>query len=153
MRIISSIKSIKYMVSFIEVCSGAGGLSSGLLNAGFDCILLNEIDKTFCKTLQKNHKDIKVIHENMENIHLNEYHNVDLLCGGIPCQAFSASGKKKGLEDPRGKLMLEFNRLILECEPKIFMIENVKGLVFHNNGETLKSLIQLFENNHKYKIV
>jgi DNA (cytosine-5)-methyltransferase 1 len=141
------------MVYFIEVCSGAGGLSSGLIHAGFDCILLNEIDKTFCKTLEKNHHGVKVVHESMEKISLHEYKNVDLICGGIPCQAFSAAGKKKGLEDPRGKLMVEFNRLILECMPKIFMIENVKGLVSHNHGETLKSLIQLFENENKYKIV
>ncbi len=140
------------MVQFIEVCSGAGGLSSGLMNAGFECILLNEIDKTFCKTLEKNHKNTKIVNDTMEKLDLKEYKNVDLLCGGIPCQAFSTSGKKKGLEDPRGKLMLDFNRLLNECEPKIFMVENVKGLVIHNNGITLKSLIELFENNKKYKI-
>jgi DNA (cytosine-5)-methyltransferase 1 len=140
-------------MKFIEVCSGAGGLSSGLMNAGLECVLLNEIDKTFCKTLENNHTNVKIINDSMENISLLEYKNIDLLCGGIPCQAFSMAGKKKGLEDPRGKLMLDFNRLINECDPKIFMVENVKGLVVHNKGLTLKSLIDLFENNNKYKIV
>lgn len=141
--------------TFIEVCSGAGGLSSGLIHAGFQCTLLNEIEKTFCKTLEKNHPHVKIVHDTMENLTLTEYkeQNIDLLCGGIPCQAFSQAGQKKGLDDPRGKLMLEFNRLICECEPKIFMIENVKGLVSHNEGKTLKSLIELFQNGGKYQIV
>ena len=77
---------------------------------------------------------------------------VDVLQGGVPCQAFSHAGERKGLDDPRGKLIVQFNKLINDCEPKIFIVENVKGLLTHNNGETFKSILSLFENNGKYKI-
>ena len=72
--------------------------------------------------------------------------------GGVPCQAFSQAGERRGLEDPRGHLIVDFNRLVLECNPKILMVENVRGLVSHNNGETLKGVIELFSNNGAYKI-
>jgi DNA (cytosine-5)-methyltransferase 1 len=83
----------------------------------------------------------------------NEFKNkIDVLAGGVPCQAFSHAGERQGLEDPRGQLIVEFNRLILECEPKVFLIENVKGLLTHNNGETLNGVVDLFGNNAKYKV-
>jgi len=140
-------------MSFIEVCAGAGGLSTGFIQAGLKPILLNEIDKTFCKTLETNHNGVTIIQKNMQDLSLIEYKGkVDILAGGVPCQAFSIAGERKGLEDPRGKLMLDFNRLVNECMPKVLLIENVKGLLNHNGGETIKSIIELFENECKYKI-
>jgi len=139
--------------SFIEVCSGCGGLSSGFIEAGFQPILLNEINKLFCETLKKNHEGVQVINKDMLELNLKDYDGkVDILMGGVPCQAFSQAGERKGFEDPRGQLIVEFNRLVNECNPKILMVENVKGLVSHNNGETIKSVIELFENNGKYKV-
>ena len=61
-----------------------------------------------------------------------------MFVGGSPCQSFSMIGKRKGLEDPRGNLFFEFARLVDEIRPKVFIFENVKGLVSHNNGETWK---------------
>lgn len=139
--------------TFIEVCSGCGGLSSGFIEAGFTPLLLNEINATFCKTLKKNHPGVPVENRDMLELHLNTYRGkVDILMGGVPCQAFSQSGERKGLEDPRGHLIVEFNRLVNECNPKILMVENVKGLTTHNEGETLRNVIQLFENNGAYKV-
>jgi DNA (cytosine-5)-methyltransferase 1 len=140
-------------ITFIEVCSGCGGLSTGFCDAGMKPILLNEINKVFCKTLQINHPDVKIVNDSMKNISLTKYEGcVDILCGGIPCQSFSQAGLRKGLNDARGGLALDFNRLINECKPKLFLIENVKGLVNHNGGNTLKTLIELYENNGLYTI-
>uniref|UniRef100_A0A6C0CGA7 DNA (cytosine-5-)-methyltransferase n=1 Tax=viral metagenome TaxID=1070528 RepID=A0A6C0CGA7_9ZZZZ len=139
--------------TFIEVCSGCGGLSSGFIDAGFQPILLNEIIKVFCETLKKNHPGVEVKNEDMLKLDLSPYDGkVDVLMGGVPCQAFSQAGERKGLEDPRGHLIVEFNRLVNECNPKILMVENVKGLTTHNKGETLKSVIELFENDGKYRV-
>ena len=146
-------KNTEHVPTFIEVCSGCGGLSTGFMEAGFKPILLNEVVKTFCKTLEINHPGVNIVNKDMLNLNLTEYRDkVDVLMGGVPCQAFSQAGERKGLEDPRGQLIIEFNRLVNECNPKILMVENVKGLTTHNKGETLKSVIDLFENNGKYKI-
>lgn len=139
--------------TFIEVCAGCGGLSSGFIEAGFKPLLINEINKTFCKTLRKNHPDANVIDGNMVDLDLKQYKGcVDVLQGGVPCQAFSHAGERQGLDDPRGKLIVQFNNLINDCEPRVFVVENVKGLTTHNKGETLKGILQLFENNGKYKV-
>ena len=139
--------------TFIEVCSGCGGLSSGFIEAGFKPILVNEVVKTFCKTLRKNHPGVNVVEGSMVDLDLKPYKGkVDVLQGGVPCQAFSQAGERKGLDDPRGKLIVQFNRLINDCEPKMFLVENVKGLITHNKGETLKGILTLFENGGKYKV-
>lgn len=139
--------------TFIEVCAGCGGLSSGFIDAGFKPLLINEIDKTCCKTLRKNHPGVLIKEGSMVDLDLKPYKGrVDVLQGGVPCQAFSQAGERKGLEDPRGKLIVQFNKLINDCEPKMFVVENVKGLTTHNKGETLQGILTLFENNGLYKI-
>jgi DNA (cytosine-5)-methyltransferase 1 len=139
--------------TFIEVCSGCGGLSSGFIKAGFKPLLLNEINSTFCKTLAKNHPGVPIENKDMLTLDLKPYNGkVDILMGGVPCQAFSHAGERKGLEDPRGKLIVEFNKRIHECNPKILLVENVKGLTTHNKGKTLEAVIDLFRNGGKYKI-
>lgn len=146
-------KPITMEPTFIEVCAGCGGLSSGFMNAGFKPLLINELDKTFCKTLKKNHPEANIVEGSMTTLDLKPYKGmVDVLQGGVPCQAFSQAGERKGLLDPRGKLIVEFNRLIHECEPKMFLVENVKGLTTHNKGETFKNIIELFKNNGAYTL-
>lgn len=141
------------MGTFIEVCSGCGGLSSGFINAGFKPVLLNEIEKTFCDTLKENHPGVNVVQKSMTELNLHEFKNkIDVLAGGVPCQAFSQAGERQGLEDPRGQLILEFNRLILECEPKVFLIENVKGLLTHEKGKTFEDVVELLKNGGRYNI-
>lgn len=139
--------------TFIEVCAGCGGLSTGFMNAGFKPLLINELIPTFCTTLKKNHPGEKIVEGSMLDLNLTEFKGkVDILQGGVPCQAFSHAGERKGLEDPRGKLIVEFNRLINQCEPRMFLVENVRGLITHNDGDTLKQIISLFENEGKYKV-
>ena len=174
-------------MNFIEVCSGAGGLSLGFINKGFKPILLNDIDKSCISTLKENHKaepnrslplgsseasttggspfgrggeapefaskDVEIFTKSFTEIETAPYeHKVDLLMGGVPCQSFSQSGKRKGLEDSRGNLILEFIELIKKLSPKVFLIENVKGLLTHNKGETFRKILDTIHAIDKYDI-
>lgn len=139
--------------NFIEVCAGCGGLSTGLENAGFTPLLLLDNDKDCVKTLKKNKINVEIKLDTIKNLKLNEFNNkLDLLVGGLPCQSFSQAGKRKGLDDKRGELFFEFNRLINESNTKIFLIENVQGLITHDDGKTFDKIKKLLENNNKYKI-
>jgi DNA (cytosine-5)-methyltransferase 1 len=141
------------MPTFLEVCSGCGGLSSGFMEAGFEPLLLNEMEKVFCETLRANHPGVPLHQGSMLDLDLTSYKGrVDVLQGGVPCQAFSHAGERRGLEDPRGKLIVHFNTLIQQCEPRMFVIENVKGLTTHNKGETLQQILTLFANDGKYTV-
>jgi DNA (cytosine-5)-methyltransferase 1 len=149
---------IKKPLNFIEVCSGCGGLSSGFINKGFKPIFLNEINKTFCETLETNHPRVKVLNKSMEDLDLEPYINsVDILMGGVPCQSFSQAGKRKGLKDKRGNLILTFIKMIEKLNPKIFLIENVKGLKSHDKGQTLETIIEKINDigtyTTKYKVL
>ena len=139
--------------TFIEVCAGCGGLSTGFMNAGFDALLLNELIAPFCETLKANHPGVLVEHKDMKALDLTKYHGqVDVLMGGVPCQAFSQAGERKGLDDPRGQLIVEFNKLVNQVSPKILMVENVAGLLTHEAGATLRGVLELFENGGAYKV-
>ncbi len=139
--------------TFIEVCAGAGGFSQGFIEAGFKPLLLNDFDKICCKTLLENHKDVKVSCCKMEDLDLSEYQSkVDVLVGGLPCQSFSQIGKRKGLEDPRGDLFFHFIKIIKFINPKIFVIENVVGLLTHNNGNTFKIILDKLNEIKLYNI-
>jgi DNA (cytosine-5)-methyltransferase 1 len=137
---------------FIEVCAGCGGLSTGLTNAGFTPVLLNENDIYCCQTLLKNHPDVNINKNSMLDLDLRCHQNIDLLTGGVPCQSFSQAGKRAGLADGRGQLLPYFNVLVKQCMPKVFMIENVKGLQTHEKGKTLSDIVKLLENNGLYRV-
>jgi DNA (cytosine-5)-methyltransferase 1 len=139
--------------TFIEVCAGCGGLSSGLMKSGFTPLLLNDNNADCYKTLKKNHPGSNIILGSMEDIDYTNYiDKVDLLTGGVPCQSFSQAGMRKGFEDPRGNLMFKFINIINIIRPKVFMIENVKGLLTHDNGNTIKTIINTIANNNLYDI-
>lgn len=139
--------------TFIEVCAGAGGLSYGLIKSGFTPIMLNDNNKDCCDTLKRIHPGTNIICDSMDKIDYSIYINkVDLLTGGVPCQSFSQAGLRKGLEDSRGDLMLKFIDILNLVKPKLFMIENVKGLLTHNNGETIKKIIATINENDLYNI-
>jgi DNA (cytosine-5)-methyltransferase 1 len=76
----------------------------------------------------------------------------DLLVGGAPCQAFSLVGKRRGFEDTRGTLFREFARVVKECKPKVFIFENVRGMLNHNKGITWDVIKNTFEHDLKYNI-
>lgn len=117
--------------------SGAMGMDIGIEKAGFDIIFASEIDNACRKTILKNHPDITLISD-IRNYHpeelrkiagLHEDDEIDLVIGGPPCQSFSTAGKRKGFEDDRGNLLLNFVKIINTLRPKYAVIENVRGLL------------------------
>ena len=130
----------------IELFAGAGGLALGLEEAGLDTVLLVDIDKHACATLRKNRPQWNVVCDSVANVDWAPYAGkVDVVTGGFPCQAFSHAGKKLGFEDTRGTLFFEFARCVKEVRPKIFVGENVEGLVRHDEGRTFKAMVAIME--------
>lgn len=138
----SNIKPVKEF-STIELFAGAGGLALGLEMAGLHAIALNECDKDACNTLRTNRPSWKVIQSCIEKVTFSDFDDVDLVSGGFPCQAFSYAGEKLGFEDVRGTLFFEFARVIKETKPKVFLGENVRGLLNHDNGKTLDTIYNI----------
>lgn len=148
----------------VELFAGAGGLALGLEQAGFDNLLANDFDKDSCNTLKLNRPEWKVYHEPIEQLaerdllselNLNEG-ELDLLSGGYPCQSFSYAGKRLGLNDVRGTMFYYFAKVLEQLKPKMFLAENVKGLVNHDGGKTLSTMISVFEEigyNVQYKVL
>lgn len=125
----------------IELFAGGGGLALGMHKAGFNHLLLNEFDKDACATLRANMPDWNVLQGDIHDIDFSAYRDkVDFLSGGFPCQAFSYAGKRLGFEETRGTLFFELARAVKEVRPKVFMGENVKGLLEHDNGRTLDTI-------------
>lgn len=127
-----------FLRTAISIFSGAGGLDIGLQKVGFDVKLALEIEKTYCETLKFNHPGLNVIQGdimeyNKDKIYkaagLGDEEELDLLFGGSPCQSFSTAGNRQAFEDPRGKAMLKFAELISDIQPKVFLLENVKGFL------------------------
>ncbi len=122
----------------IELFAGAGGLALGMEKAGFEHVLLNEFDTNACQTLRLNRPEWNVVEGDVANIDFTPWRDrVDFISGGFPCQAFSYAGKKGGLNDTRGTLFFQLARAVSEVRPKVFLGENVKGLLSHENGRTL----------------
>ena len=141
------------MFTTIELFAGAGGLALGVEKAGFETIALIEFDKDACDTLRKNRPQWNIICDDIANIScldLEEYFEIekgelDLLSGGAPCQAFSYAGKRLGFEDARGTLFYHYAIFLKKLQPKMFLFENVRGLLTHDGGKTYSTMIDLFE--------
>jgi len=124
----------------IELFAGAGGLALGLEKAGFNNVLLNEKDKNACATIRLNRPNWNLVEGDIKGVVFSNYKNIDLVSGGFPCQSFSYAGCKKGFEDVRGTLFFEFARAIDEIKPKMFLGENVRGLISHDKGRTISTI-------------
>ncbi len=141
------------MYTSIELFAGAGGLALGVEKAGFDNLGLIEFDKDAADTLKKNRPNWNVINDDIANIScldLEKYFSInkgelDLLSGGAPCQAFSYAGKRLGLEDARGTLFYHYAVFLEKLQPKMFLFENVRGLLTHNHGKTYTTMLNIFE--------
>lgn len=130
----------------LELFAGAGGLAIGLELAGLKCVALNELDKFACETLRRNRPNWKVLEGDVKSFEFSGYRNqIDVVTGGFPCQAFSYAGKKLGFADARGTLFYEFARVVKEVNPPICIGENVRGLLSHDKGNTLKGMISILD--------
>ena len=132
--------------NLIELFAGCGGLALGMEQAGFESVLLNEMDKHACSTLRHNRPDWNVIEGDISKVDFTQVkEDIDVLTGGFPCQAFSYAGNSLGFEDIRGTLFFEMARAIKETQPKIFLAENVRALLTHDNGRTLSVIKKIIE--------
>ncbi len=136
--------------NFIDVFSGCGGLSYGLEQVGFKCLLGIDHDKDAIETFKLNHEhaetycgDVRELKNSMIK-DLLQGQNIDLVVGGPPCQGFSTIGKGKS-DDPRNFLFLEFVRIVRLTKPKSIVIENVTGLLASKNKEVLQNIFSIFE--------
>lgn len=116
-------------------------MALGMEKAGFTHLLLNEFDHNACDTLRGNRPLWNVVEGDIHELDFSPLKgHVDFLSGGFPCQAFSYAGKRLGFEETRGTLFFELARAVKEIQPKVFMGENVRGLLEHDNGRTLQTI-------------
>ncbi|WP_395088987.1 DNA (cytosine-5-)-methyltransferase [Armatimonas sp.] len=140
------LKSPSTEISVIELFSGAGGMALGFSNAGLKTKMLVEINKHAVATLKFNQPEWNVVSGDVREVCFKEHQDqIDVVAGGFPCQAFSYAGMGRGFEDTRGTLFFEFARCVKEVRPKIAIGENVRGLVKHDDGRTLKTMINALE--------
>jgi DNA (cytosine-5)-methyltransferase 1 len=142
----------------VDFFAGAGGLSRGLKNAGFDVLVANEIHPDPCKTYQSNYPETNVLCEDIREVSSKEIvelaedsahegldvGDIDLVAGGPPCQGFSTAGEKQR-DDPRNNLYKDFVRMVDELEPQSFLMENVTGLVNMYDGEALEEVLGMMD--------
>lgn len=136
----------------LELFAGAGGLALGLERAHFEPLALIEIDGDAAATLKLNRPQWNVINDDIAKISPLDLENffgirrgeLDLLSGGAPCQAFSYAGKRLGLEDARGTLFYHYAMFLDKLQPKIFLFENVRGLLTHDKGRTFQTMLNVF---------
>ena len=140
-------------LNYIDLFSGAGGMSLGFDQAGFNNVFSIDIEPRFCETYKFNfphhnliQKDISKL-SNEEIKSLTENKIIDVVIGGPPCQGFSMAGNigRKFIDDSRNQLFREFARVVEIVQPKYFVMENVARLFTHNKGETKKEIIDLFK--------
>ncbi len=121
---------------FIDLFAGVGGFHQAAKKLGGECVFASEIDKFAIETYRKNYgidSDYDITQVDEKDIPEH-----DLLCAGFPCQAFSKAGKQNGLEDTRGTLFFEIQRILKHHKAKYIILENVRNLVSHDDGRTWK---------------
>ncbi|MDD1415927.1 DNA cytosine methyltransferase [Dolichospermum sp. ST_con] len=149
----------------VDLFAGAGGMTLGFEQAGFDILASVEIDPIHCAIHKFNFPFWTVLCKSVEDItgkeirNSSQIHNqeIDVVFGGPPCQGFSLMGKRS-FDDPRNSLVFHFIRLVLELQPKFFVIENVKGMTVGKHKEFIGEIIDKFENNgykvnHTYQVL
>jgi len=131
-------------MKIVSLFSGAGGLDLGFKRAGFNIVWANEFDSTIFETYAKNHPETFLRKQDIRNIKIQEIPDCDGIIGGAPCQSWSIAGNQKGLDDERGKLFLEFIRIVEAKQPKFFIAENVKGMLLKRHSKDFQEIIYKF---------
>jgi DNA (cytosine-5)-methyltransferase 1 len=142
----NKIKKKKFIIvdnklKFIDLCSGIGGFHFGLKK--HKCILACDINK-WCRESYETNFNIKC-KEDIFELNVDELCDFDILCAGFPCQPFSSAGLKKGMKDDRSKVYDKIINIVLEKQPRIVLLENVKNLLVMNKGEVIKKIVSDLE--------
>lgn len=133
----------KEVIRFVDLFAGIGGIRCGLEQAIRDrgmepvCVFTSEIKPYAVRVLHDNHP-AETITGDITKVATKDIPDFNILCAGFPCQAFSSAGKRKGFADTRGTMFFEVERILKDKKPEGFILENVEGLVNHDNGRTLK---------------
>ena len=135
---------------FIDLFSGIGGFRMALEKLNHKCVFSADNDKYACDTYYKNFKEYPLI--DIKKLSAKKIPNHDILCAGFPCQPFSIAGERRGFNDTRGTLFFDIVRILKEKRPKIFILENVKGLDNHDKGKTFKKIINILSKKVNGKI-
>lgn len=131
-------------MKFVDFFSGIGGFRLGMEMAGHECVGHCEIDKYADKSYRAMHnvKENEFYAADITRIEPGDLPSADIYCGGFPCQSFSIAGKRGGFEDTRGTLFFEVMRLAVIRKPTYLFLENVKGLLSHDNGNTFATILE-----------
>ena len=145
-------RTIRLATSF----SGIGAIEYAFkrLNLNVEIVFAGDIDANCKKAYFANYKISEdKWHTDIHNLDAKPYKGmVDLFVGGAPCQAFSIVGEQRGFDDTRGTLFREFARIVKECQPKVFIFENVQGLFKHDQGRTWEVIYNTFKNYCRYDV-
>ena len=128
----------------ISLFSGAGGLDLGFEKAGFKTVFANEYDKTIWATYRANFPKVRLDTRSIVDIPVSEVPEADGLIGGPPCQSWSEAGAHRGIEDQRGQLFFEYERILKYVKPKFFLAENVSGILSSRHASAFAAIIERF---------
>lgn len=136
-------------MKFLDLFAGIGGFRLGMESAGHECVGFCEIDKyarASYKAIHNTEGEIE-LHDitRVTDESIRRFGSVDIICGGFPCQAFSIAGNRRGFEDTRGTLFFEIARFASILRPKYLFLENVRGLLNHENGITFETIISTLD--------
>lgn len=130
--------------SFIDLFAGIGGMRIPFDELGGQCVMTSEIDKHALDTYRTNFQDYEHFFAgDITQVPTEDIPNHDMLLGGFPCQPFSHAGHKKGFEDTRGTLFFDIARILEAKRPRAFLLENVRGLMWHDSGNTFKRILEI----------
>lgn len=158
-RLNSFSKEVDYKFNCISLFSGGGGLDLGAHFAGFKTLLVSDIIPAYTETIKANLPHVSVYNDDAMDLSAEKIRalaradtDIDLIIAGPPCQAFSIMGKRQSLDDPRGKLTIKYFELISGLRPKVFLFENVPGLMTVNHGKDFSNLLEFIESETGYQL-
>lgn len=131
--------------AIVSLFSGCGGLDLGFCQAGFDVIWANEYDRDIWQTYENNHPDTVLVKRDIREISSSEIPDCVGIIGGPPCQSWSEAGTQRGIDDDRGRLFLEYVRILKDKQPLFFLAENVSGMLHKKHRLALSNIIAAFE--------
>ena len=129
-------------IKFIDFCAGIGGGRIGLENLGMQCVGFSEIDRNSIKTYREFFGEEEKNYGDLMKVNFNDLPDFDLMIAGFPCQTFSVIGKRTGMKDRRGQIIFGLIDIMVAKNLKYFILENVKGLLNHGTGESMKIILE-----------
>lgn len=138
--------------TFIDLFAGIGGFRMAMQDLGGRCVFSSEWDEQAQKTYLLNYGEVPFGDITKEETKRYIPDGFDVLCAGFPCQAFSLAGKRKGFEETRGTLFFDVAEIIKRKQPRAFFLENVKGLLIHDKGKTIETILNVLRNDLGYYV-